>query len=64
MPGMPNGKAAGQRCLHLTDEQKCALFDDPQRPQVCSQLQPSVQMCGDNRQQALHFLVTLESLTR
>jgi hypothetical protein len=63
MPGMPDGKAAGQWCLHLTDERQCALFDDPRRPQVCSQLQPSEQMCGDNKEHALQFLADLERLT-
>src|SRR5690606_40832938 len=26
IPGMPNGKPAGVRCLHLTDANYCGLF--------------------------------------
>lgn len=64
MPGMPQGKPAGQRCLHLDAQQRCGLFGDPRRPAVCGSLQPSVEMCGETREQALHFLQDLERRTR
>ncbi|MCK9818061.1 YkgJ family cysteine cluster protein, partial [Pseudomonas sp. MAFF 302046] len=35
MPGMPNGKPAGERCIHLSVEHLCALFGRPERPPVC-----------------------------
>lgn len=63
MPGMPNGKPAGVGCLHLTPQRQCELFNDPRRPLVCSQLQPSQQMCGDDAQHALVFLQRLEAQT-
>lgn len=63
MPGMPNGKAAGEWCLHLGDSLECGLFNDPRRPLVCSQLQPSPQMCGESRQHAMTFLGRLEAQT-
>jgi len=35
IPGMPNGKPAGTRCIHLTDEYRCSIFTSPERPRVC-----------------------------
>ncbi len=63
IPGMPNGKPAGVRCVQLDVNQQCQLFGSPQRPLVCASLKPSQAMCGDNREQALHFLQQLEQLT-
>src|SRR5688572_22135576 len=40
IPGMPNGKPAGVRCIHLTSDLRCALFGQPERPRVCSGLRP------------------------
>jgi hypothetical protein len=64
MPGMPQGKRAGERCVHLDADLKCALFGSPQRPAVCAGLQPSREMCGDSREHALAWLARLEALTR
>lgn len=64
MPGLPQGKPAGTRCLHLTTELRCALFGDPRRPAVCGSLQPQREMCGETREQATVYLERLESLTR
>jgi hypothetical protein len=63
MPGMPQGKAAGERCLHLDDAMRCLLFGRPERPAFCGGLQPSREMCGEDRAQALAWLVRLERLT-
>lgn len=63
IPGMPNGKPAGVRCVQLTDDNRCVLFNDPRRPSVCQTLKPSLEMCGDSQQHALAFLATLESAT-
>lgn len=64
MPGLPNGKPAGVVCPHLDEALRCRLFGLPGRPAVCSSLPPSVDMCGDNRVHALHFLEQLEQSTR
>lgn len=67
IPGMPviNGisKRAGQRCLHLTLENQCGLFNDPRRPAVCASLMPRLDMCGDSREFALNYLNRLELAT-
>jgi uncharacterized protein len=63
MPGMPNGKAAGVRCVQLNEMNQCMIFGKPERPAVCQSLQASVEMCGDTREHALHYLSRLEQLT-
>jgi hypothetical protein len=60
---MPQGKPAGVRCVQLDDDQSCRLFGLAERPQVCASLRPSTEMCGENREHALHFLQRLELLT-
>ena len=60
---MPNGKPAGVRCVQLQPDNRCALFNDPRRPAVCSRLQPEAAMCGDSREQALVWLADLEMQT-
>jgi Fe-S-cluster containining protein len=63
IPGMPDGKPAGVRCVQLDATFACLLFAHPDRPAVCASLKPSTDMCGDNREQALHYLQRLELLT-
>ena len=53
IPGMPDGKPAGVRCVQLDDDERCRIFGRPERPAVCGSLQPSELMCGDSREQAL-----------
>ena len=63
IPGMPGGKPAGVRCVQLTDGHRCAIFGHPDRPAVCASLQPSGEMCGDSRDQALRWLGLVERAT-
>lgn len=60
---MPNGKLAGERCIQLDDDQCCKIFGHPDRPAVCGSLQPSHEMCGETRFDALQYLTKLETLT-
>ena len=64
IPGMPQGKPAGVPCIQLDAQQRCQIFGHPDRPAVCSQLQPSHDMCRDSREAALQGLAELEALTR
>lgn len=63
IPGMPQGKPAGVRCVQLDDELRCRLFGHPQRPAVCASLAPAPEMCGRTREQALRWLTALERAT-
>jgi hypothetical protein len=60
---MLGGKPAGVRCAQLTDDNRCALFDCPERPLVCVSLRPSAEMCGPTHQAALIYLTLLEAAT-
>jgi hypothetical protein len=64
IPGMPDGKPAGVRCVQLTDDNKCKLFGKPERPQVCINLRPSLEMCGTTSEHAFLYLENLEKLTK
>jgi Fe-S-cluster containining protein len=63
IPGMPQGKAAGERCVQLDTQDRCQIFADPRRPAVCASLQPSAEMCGNEREQAMLWLGQLETQT-
>ncbi len=64
IPGMPDGKPAGVRCIQLTEDNRCKLFNMPERPRVCVALRPSAEMCGANAAEALAYLYALEQATR
>lgn len=64
IPGMPNGKPAGVRCAQLTDDNRCAIFDAPERPAVCARLRPTREMCGETSAHAMRYLEWLEHETR
>lgn len=59
VPGMPDGKPAGVRCIHLNDDNTCAIYD--QRPQVCREFQAEELVCGNSREEALEILSRLEA---
>jgi uncharacterized protein len=61
---MPNGKPAGVRCIQLTQDNRCAIFNDPRRPAVCASLKPEPAMCGPDREHAMRWLTQLEAATR
>jgi Fe-S-cluster containining protein len=63
IPGMPNGKPAGVRCVQLDERNHCKIFGRPERPPVCGSLQASREMCGDTRAEALLYLTRLDELT-
>jgi len=64
IPGMPNGKPAGVRCIQLTADNRCKLFGQSDRPEVCVRLQPSEEMCEQSTEEAMTWLNELEVLTR
>jgi uncharacterized protein len=61
--GMPNGKRAGERCVHLDAANRCVLFGKPERPQFCIDLKPELAMCGATGDEAMAILTTLERAT-
>jgi Fe-S-cluster containining protein len=63
IPGMPEGKPAGVRCIQLDELNRCKLFGLPERPAVCVSLQANSDMCGNKSEEALKLLEELERLT-
>lgn len=58
-----SGKPAGVRCVQLMDDNGCAIFGRPERPAFCAGLQPSAEMCGSSREQAMGWIARLERAT-
>ncbi len=63
IPGMPRGKPAGMRCVHLTRDNLCALFGRPERPRICVDFKADAELCGRNADQALANIRKMEALT-
>ncbi|MFP4362998.1 MAG: YkgJ family cysteine cluster protein [Spirochaetia bacterium] len=61
--GMPEGKPAGVRCVNLGDDNTCTIHNTPEYPEVCRNLVPEPEMCGETREHALKYLAELEKLT-
>lgn len=64
IPGMPQGKPAGVRCVQLGAGERCLIFGQPERPSVCGGLMPSAEMCGASTAAAFTYLTQLERLTQ
>ncbi|MFK7740757.1 MAG: YkgJ family cysteine cluster protein [Planctomycetota bacterium] len=62
--GMPEGKRAGERCVHLDADNRCELFGRPERPKWCGDLRASIEMCGNDGAEALRILTDMEEDTR
>ena len=63
IPGMPEGKPAGVRCVQLDERGLCRIFGQPERPKVCDDFKASEEMCGSTDQEAFENLALLEKLT-
>ena len=63
IPGMPQGKPAGVPCVNLAEDMSCRIFASPDRPAFCASLQPSQEMCGTCRAEAMQYLEELEKST-
>lgn len=64
IPGMPQGKPAGVRCIQLSDDYRCGIFGRPDRPEVCGRLRPEPAMCGSDRDEAMRYIAELDAATR
>ncbi len=63
IPGMPNGKPAGERCVQLDLNNLCKIFDLPERPEVCSLFHADIDVCGTSNAEAIRLLGWLEHST-
>lgn len=63
IPGMPDGKPAGIRCIQLNDDNLCKLFGQAMRPEVCFQFKADEEVCGKTNSEALINITYLEETT-
>lgn len=63
IPGMPEGKPAGVRCVQLSAENRCMIFGRKERPLVCGQFRAEAWLCGAHRYQAMQNIELLERET-
>jgi uncharacterized protein len=63
IPGMPLGKPAGVRCIHLSQTNLCGLFGKPERPAVCSSFRAMEDTCGKSREEAKALIEAMEIAT-
>jgi len=63
LPGMPSGKPAGVRCVHLTEDLRCRIFGHADRPRACGDFLAEPDFCGHDRRSALDLLEAIEIAT-
>ncbi|MTI12919.1 YkgJ family cysteine cluster protein [Sansalvadorimonas verongulae] len=63
IPGMPDGKPAGVRCVQLDERNLCKLFGQPGRPAVCSAFDADLLTCGNSEDEAMLLIQDLEQMT-
>jgi uncharacterized protein len=59
IPGMPEGKPAGVRCIHLGSDFRCDIYNSPEKPKVCSDFKAEEEFCGSTREEATRILASL-----
>jgi len=62
IPGMNGGKTAGVKCIHLTPEMNCGIYNS--RPEVCKNFTPTAGLCGSAFDEAFTNLSHLEEITK
>ena len=50
--------------VQLGPDNRCLIFGQPSRPEVCGRLRPEPAMCGVSRAEASFFIAALERATR
>ncbi|NRB24745.1 YkgJ family cysteine cluster protein [Shewanella sp.] len=63
IPGMPQGKPAGERCIQLSNDNLCMIFGMKERPVVCSSFSATIDVCGSTTSEAIHLISFLEAQT-
>lgn len=61
IPDMQNGKPAGVRCIQLTEDHRCRLYGQPERPSACAQFRAEPEVCGTSFGEAMSLLVRWEA---
>lgn len=62
IPGMPNGKPAGVRCIQLADDLSCKIFNSHDRPKVCGGFKAEEIICGNSAYEAYKIIADMEGI--
>lgn len=63
LPGMPEGKPAGVRCVNLDENNLCMIHEKDNYPAVCRNFKFDPEFCGRTNEEAYKNLEQLERLT-
>lgn len=63
IPGMPDGKKAGERCIQLDEHNMCKIFGESERPNLCDAFKADIHVCGKTNEEAMTNLIHLEDIT-
>lgn len=58
---MDGGKPAGVRCVHLMNDYRCAIYNDPTKPKACNGFTAEPDFCGGSREEAMRILGSLST---
>ncbi|QLE83647.1 YkgJ family cysteine cluster protein [Shewanella sp. Scap07] len=64
IPGMPEGKPAGVRCIQLNEDNLCKIFGQTERPDVCLRFAATEDVCGATNDEAIWLIQSLEAATQ
>jgi hypothetical protein len=56
---MPDGKPAGTKCIHLSDDYRCEIYDTRGKPKVCTDFTAEPDFCGTTQEEAMKILFSL-----
>lgn len=59
IPGLNRGKNGGERCIHLSENNLCLIYDNPERPAICGKYHADKLVCGDSFEEAMQILGSL-----
>ncbi|HBS86374.1 MAG: hypothetical protein A2W91_19360 [Bacteroidetes bacterium GWF2_38_335] len=57
IPGMPDGKPSGTKCIHLDQDLRCSIYET--RPKVCRDFTAELLFCGKNADEAKSIMIEL-----
>ena len=61
IPGMAGGKPAGVKCIHLSDNYECGIYQTDSKPKVCTDFTAEEEFCGSTREEAMKILGSLST---
>lgn len=64
IPGMPNGKPGGVRCVNLDENNCCTIWGKPDYPAVCRNFTPTPEFCGNSNDEAMRLIAGFEKATK